>query len=350
MFDIGKTLELVRGCLFDPQETWKSYHAENRSWKETAVLLAGPMIVIAMLLTGILSVLFSGFYAFPRYGGFGHWLLMLVWLFAGFALTAWIFTILAGVFKGRSDINRGVAALSLAAAPTYTGMVLGTLPMVGWLISLGLGILGLVFLYRLIPMYLEVPDEKRVVHFIVSLISTFVVGAVVGMMFGIGGMDNDFRAGSAISGTAGRSSGFLGDIARQGEIYESAMTDTYEPPGDGRLTGDQVEEYLRVMDSARKIQAKDAERVDKMSREMEDKDEPSLSDIGKMYAGMGSVMAAGNAPMEVVKSGGGNWAEHVWVEDQLRLARYQPELNDMVRDNAAVYQQYAEQLDALNSF
>jgi hypothetical protein len=350
MFDIARTIALIRGGLFDPTATWEAYHAENRSWQDTAMILTIPMIVITMVFAGILSLLFSGFYAFPRYGGFGQWLSTFIWLLVGFMLTASIFTFLAGVFKGRADMNRGVAALSLASLPSYAGIVLGTLPMLGWLFSLGLGILGLVFFYRIIPLYLKVPDDKRAVHFIVSLVATSVVAVLLGMIFGVGMMNNDFQTDRGIGSTGGRSGGFLGDISRQGEIYESAMKDTYEPPENGRLTDDQVREYLRVMESVRSIQEKHAARLKQMAREMEDKDEPDLSDISKVYAGMSSVMGVSNAPMEVVKSRGGNWAEHVWVEDQLRIARYQPELSDAARDNAGIYQKHAEQLEALGNF
>lgn len=350
MFDIARTIALIRGGLFDPPATWEAYYAQNRSWQETAMILTIPMIVITMVFAGILSLLFSGFYAFPRYGSFGQWLSTFIWLLVGFTLTACIFTFLAGVFKGRANMNRGVAALSLAAIPSYTGIVLGTLPMLGWLISLGLGILGLVFFYRIIPRYLEVPNDKRAVHFIASLVATSVAAVLLGMIFGLGVMNNDFQTDSGIGSAGGRSGGFLGDLARQGEIYESAMKDVYEPPGNGRLTDDQVREYLLVMESVRSIREKHAARLEKMAKEMEGKDEPDLSDISKVYAGMSSVMGASNAPMDVVRSRRGNWAEHVWVEDQLRVARYQPELSDVARDNAEIYQKYSEQLEALGSF
>ncbi len=55
-------------------------------------------------------------------------------------------------------------------------------------------------------------------------------------------------------------------------------------------------------------------------------------------------MATANAEMEVVKSGGGNWAEHQWVKEQLRIASIQKDLNDAVKHNYALYQKYADQL------
>lgn len=351
MFDLNRWLGLVRGGLLDADATWQSYHSENRSWQETAIGLAVPTIVIAMVLAGLLSVLFSRFYSFPHYDGFGFWFLNLIYMLVGFALAAVVFTYLAGVFKGNANFNRGVAALSLAGIPTYTGLVLGTLPKIGWLISVALSVLGLIYLYRLIPLYLEVPDEKRVVHFIASLVVTAILGMLLGyVFFGVGATRADLSGtyGSSERGT--RDAGLAGDVARQSELYDAAMADRFEPPDDARLKEDQVEEYLRVMTSARKIQEEHAKKLDKMGEEMKGKDEASLSDIGKLYAGMSSVMAASNAPMDVVKSSGGNWAEHVWVEEQLRLAKYQPDLNEAVRDNAELFRKYEEQLSSLETF
>ncbi len=351
MFDLNRWLALVRGGLLDADATWQSYHSENRSWQETAVGLTVPTIIIAMVLAGLLSILFSGFYSFPHYGGFGFWLLNLIYMLVGFALAVVVFTYLAGIFKGNANFNRGVAALSLAGIPTYTGIVLGTLPKIGWLISLALSVLGLVYLYRLIPLYLEVPDEKRVVHFIASLVVTVILGMLLGYaFFGVGATRGDLSGPYGSSERGPRDAGFAGDVARQSELYDAAMADRFEPPDDARLTENQVEEYLRVMTSARKIQEEHAKKLDDMGEKMKGKDEASLSDISKLYAGMSSVMAANNAPMDVVKSSGGNWAEHVWVEEQLRLAKYQPDLNEAVRENAELLRKYKEQLSSLETF
>ena len=180
MFDFNKTLALLKGGLFQSESTWKSYHADNRPWLDTATILTIPMIVASMLLAGVMTWLFSSFYMFPVYAGFGGWLMMLILALIGFAAATAVFTFFAGVFKGKADFNRGVAAMSLAAIPAYVGNVLGTLPWLGWILSLGLGILSLVFLYRIIPLYLEVPDDQRVIHFVVSFIAGLWIVAYVG--------------------------------------------------------------------------------------------------------------------------------------------------------------------------
>jgi hypothetical protein len=65
-----------------------------------------------------------------------------------------------------------------------------------------------------------------------------------------------------------------------------------------------------------------------------------------MYSGAGGFMSANNAEMEVVKSGGGNWAEHEWVKQQLRIAQIQQgEGSDANAHNYELYQEYEEQLN-----
>ena len=49
----------------------------------------------------------------------------------------------------------------------------------------------------------------------------------------------------------------------------------------------------------------------------------SSADLVSVYQGMGAVVGLQNVEMDVVKSGGGNWAEYRWVKEQLRVAKLQ---------------------------
>jgi hypothetical protein len=51
--------------------------------------------------------------------------------------------------------------------------------LIGWLLGLGLLIYGLVLLWRIIPIYLGVPAEKRAPHYALSLIACVVALAVI---------------------------------------------------------------------------------------------------------------------------------------------------------------------------
>ncbi len=187
MFDLKKTLDLIKGGLLDPLTTWKAYHDEDRNWKETVVLLTGPLIVGSVVCAAFLSWAFRSFHMFAYGRGTVTGLLMgILFTAVGLIIVSFIFGYLAGRFGGEHNFNRAFSAVSLASIPGHLGTAIGGLPWIGWLVSLVLGITSMVFLYRIIPLYLKVPDNRRVIHFVLSLLASFIVMLVSGAVVGVG--------------------------------------------------------------------------------------------------------------------------------------------------------------------
>ena len=172
MFDFAKTLQLIKGGLLEPQATWDSFLGENPDIKTTLIQLTGPLIVANIVLSVIFSRLVGGFYAYGTGGNLVVAIIMgLVLAVIGFAIATLVINALAGVFGGKSDLNRAFAALSLAAIPGYLASIVGSLiPFLGFLIILAGAILSLVYLWRILPQALSIPNEKRALHYIVSLV------------------------------------------------------------------------------------------------------------------------------------------------------------------------------------
>ncbi len=344
MFDPQKTMNLIKDGLVEPGQTWQLYLDENHDWKETATLLTGPLILTSIVLSSILGWVFSSHYMFAPRGGFWATILGLIAGVIGLFVAAFLFSYLASVFKGKHDFNKGFAALSLSAIPAYLGAVLGTLPWIGWLIAIALGITSLVFLYKIIPLYLEVPEDKHAIHYVVSLVSTFIVVFIINMILGVGAYSTgalDVKHEQISSKTT---HGMFGDLERQANMVDQAGKDRYEAPKDGEITDAQMATLIMNMQKVSEYRKRQEEQMKKLDEDMKDKKEFSFSDFGKLTSGISSVMATANAEMEVVKSGGGNWAEHQWVKDQLRIASIQKDLNEAVKHNYALYQKYADQL------
>ncbi len=358
MFDLNRTLQLIRGAIFDPEATWRTYLPEAGDWRRTAFLLTGPLIVLAAVVAYLIGL------AVGDAGMFGHLRPTLgstvVRILAGIigaAVVAWVFSTLAGLFGGRRSFAHGLAATTLAFVPGYVGQALTPLPWVGGLIALGLFIYALVLLWRIIPLYLEVPGGKRIGHYILSLIATvvamFVIGLALGPILGpdvpdferprVGGSMGDIgRVGE--TGSTGTPGGVLGNAVRYGELIAAAEEDRYEPPADGRVTEAQVREFIRVMERSRELSGEKQARLKRLSEKAEGSEELSMGDIGEMMAGATEFMGIGTIEIEVVKRGGGNWAEHQWVRDTLRTAWIQKDINDTVAHNYALYQEYEEDL------
>lgn len=187
MFDPSKTVKLISGGLTSPQETWESWLGVNPGWQRTAIELTVPMIVSAVIVGWLLSVLLGGYFYFGY--GRGVVLGLIVGLIAAaisIAVLSFVISALAGVFGGQANFDRAFAAVSLATIPSWAGVAVGGIPFIGWLLQLAGSIVGLVFLYKVIPLALRVPEEKRVVHFVVTIVTVFVVNIVVGLIFGLG--------------------------------------------------------------------------------------------------------------------------------------------------------------------
>ncbi len=347
MFDPSKTISIIKGGLLDSDATWKSYLSEDKSWKDTFIGLTGPMILVSVILSAIVTWVFSSFSMFGSQGGIGFTLLRLIAAVVGIFIASIIFSYLAGFFKGKNNFNKGFAALSLAAIPAYIGGVFSGLPFIGWLIGLGLGVLSLVFLYKIIPSYLEVPKEKRVVHFIASLIATFIAALLINIILGVGAYQSGAMNGMSQTDSTSVSSGLFGGMERQVNMLESAQNDKYSPPSDGKITEDQIATLILNLKKTADYRKSQENKLKDLDAQMKDKKGFSFSDIGKLSSGINSAMSTANAEMEVIKTGGGNWAEHQWVKNQLQTANIQKDLNDAVKHNYGLYQKYADQLDGL---
>jgi hypothetical protein len=188
--DFKRTIDLVVGGLTQPQQTWTSYLGENPTWQQTLVALTGPLIVVSVVLSLLLSRMMGTMSPFGLSGSWvGALLLGLILACIGFAVTVAVFNFLAGLFGGKSDFSRAFAAVSLAAIPAWIAGIVGSaIPWLGGLIGLAGAIVSLVFLYKIMPLALAVPDNKRILHFVVSIITVLVINVVIGSVLGVGQM------------------------------------------------------------------------------------------------------------------------------------------------------------------
>jgi hypothetical protein len=270
-------------------------------------------------------------------GSLGFALIALIWGVAWTLVIAAIFDYLAGTFGGTRGFDSAYAVVALAIVPSGLGGALGPIPWIGWLLSLGLGIYSLVLAYRFVPVFLGVPDDNRTKHFVISIIVALIVNLVIvltiGSVFGPASSDFESSAGEDVAGA-----GAFGGLERQAKITQAAQSDVFEPPEDDKLTEAQVAAYANVMAKTRGLQQRLTRRFD----DMEDGSEPSASDV---FAGVGDAMRLTTAEMEVVKTGGGNWAEHTWVKNQIETARVQQDISEAVRHNYALFLEYEAQID-----
>lgn len=349
MLDLNRTIQLVKGALVDAEPTWRAYLPEAGDWKKTAFLLTGPLIVTSAVVAYLISLLTSDASMFAQMRPtIMSTLMNMVMGAVAVGIVASIFSFFAGTFGGKNSFALGLAAASLAFVPGYIGQALTWLPWIGGLLALGLGIYGLVLLWRIIPIYLEVPDSKRVLHYIVSLVTCIVVMVVIGniagrMMYGstpaatFGGMPSSSSSG-------GQSGSVFGGAMRQAELIAAAEEDRYSPPADGEITEAQVKEFVRVVERVAELQDEKTRRLEELAEKADSGEDVSIREMTEMMGAATQIAGMHNIEIEVVKSAGGNWAEHQWVRGALRTAWLQKDKDAAVAHNFALYQQYEAQL------
>jgi len=350
MIDLKRTLNLVSGGMFDPEQTWRKYLPEAEDWQKTVYLLTGPLIIFAAVAAYIFGFLGSDISLF---GGFRptivSTLLTIISSAIAAGVVAFVVSALAGAFGGKSSFALGLAATSFAFIPGYLGQAATWLPWIGGLLALGLFIYGLVLLWKIIPIYLAVPDGKRVGHYILSLVATIAAMFILSMTIGrllYPSMDGPtFKNISELpTSDSSTGAGIYGGMARQAELMEAAENDRYDPPSDGRLSEDQVREFIRVMQRTEELQQEKTARFQELAEKAESDEGVSLSDLGSMMSGITEVAGLQTSEIEVVKSAGGNWAEHQWVRESLRTAWVQKDINDAVAHNFDLYQKFEAEL------
>ncbi len=379
MFDFGKFTNWLTGGLLNSHSTWETYKSEEHSWTTTAAQLSGPLLVLWGLGAALLGWLFGtghGFYALlgPLISG-------VIW----FALAGLVASFFAKNFGGTNSFDQAFAALSFATIPTAIGSVVGTLPYIGWLIALAGYIWTIMLLWQSLPVFLDIPLERRTGHFFATLAVSLIGMMFTGFLFaaiGLGGAmlsvasndssstrddygsyepprsTNSSNNGSNRGSNSSRGAttpqqgssttttttiakdsgaGFLG-FGREVDYLEAANLDTFSPPVDGMLQETQVERTAKFFAAAGRIREASAESFKKLD---DKNNKPSLGDFVK---GMKGLVGAGTAEMQAVKSGGGNWAEHEWVKRQLFEARIHQDLNNTTEHNYELYQAYEEQI------
>lgn len=354
-FDFAKTLALVKGGLLDKETTWKAYFEECPGWKETAIALTGPLLIASSVLSIIFSELFGTFSQYAYIDNFlGSLVLSLVLGVLAFIVATLVFGAMAKVFKGKNDFSRAFAAVSFAAIPAWVASVLGSLiPWLGPFVMLAGGIMTLVFMYKIMPLALEVPDDKRVAHFISSIVTIIIINMILSVFLvpkpSIEDIQRQAYEDAGLTSRSSTTPSIVSEFERQGKIMESAGADEYDPPSDGELNESQVKAYVKVLEKTRTLQEQATTKMKKMADDMEAKkkagESPSISDLTSMYKGIGGAVSAANLEMEVVKTGGGNWAEHQWVKEQLRVAYIQQgEGSDAIEHNYKLYKKYEDDL------
>ena len=363
----NQIIEALQSAIIRPEPLWERVAAETPPWQEFLKGIVLPVIGVVAVLSALLLKIFG--YHLPMIGVVRPSMTDMLLQIAGaivmygisIVLLGWIAAWLAGLFGGKNDLDRAVSMLFWISVPSLLGQLLGNIPFVGWVLSLGLGIYSLVLLYRAIPVFLDLAVSERVKYFILFLIASFAVSMLLGMTLGRLFVPRDMmqsmrpdvivppqmkkvgRSHPTHNGTTESENpveDYVESMAKgdyNKDVISKAKEDRFTPPADGKLTRAQVEKFLAL---AKKVKTVEKEQARKLKEKYEKKEQSEDFSISDIFNGLKDFTGLATLEMKVVKENGGNWAEYTWVKDRVREAWYTPSLSPTTEYNAKLLKGY----------
>lgn len=351
MFDLSKTLAITLGMLLRPRQTWEEYYPESENWLLTLGVVTIPLVLISSMFA-FMGAAFAFESLFGASIGLGVLITLVLNSAVGIGICVLVFTVFAGLFSGKMDFARGLAAVSLTGVPAVVGTMLTPVPFIGILLMLALAIYSFILFYKIIPRYLAVPRGKRGLHFATSIVVCMVAAFIMSPLaiLNLHASDVFPEADEELSRLSDSRPGIMRNFEQAEDVMKRADEDTYEPPADGRLTEDQVTHYIDVMKEAKALRQGEESKMAGLEESAKNGGTTNtVSSFIDDMSGIATWMNLGLAEVMAVKERGGNWAEHRWIQRQLDSARIQKDHDDRSQHNYGLYQRYRSELNALKS-
>ena len=170
----------VKGILMQPKIEWLRIDGEfatNKSlFTRYAMILAaiGPVAtLVGSLVFGHAWIVSALVLAIVSYG------LSLASVF----ILGLIINALASSFGGAPNPVQAMKLAVYASTASWIAGVFNLIPLLGWLSIIG-GIYSLVLLFLGLPILMKVPEDKKVVYFIVILIAGLILGFIMAAIVG----------------------------------------------------------------------------------------------------------------------------------------------------------------------
>ncbi|MCL2097855.1 MAG: YIP1 family protein [Bacteroidales bacterium] len=187
----------IKNILVSPKTEWPTIEAENAPHAKVFTSYVVPLALIpaiaAFIGYGLIGYSVWGVRISSMDWGIRQAIVQLISMYGGVYLTAFIVNALADNFGAKKDFNRAFSLVAYAYTPMFVGGICYILPSLWWLASL-CGIYGLYLLYIGLQPMMKAPAEKQSSYFVISLIATVAVAAILSMVMtavllrGMGGM------------------------------------------------------------------------------------------------------------------------------------------------------------------
>jgi hypothetical protein len=172
----------IKSILVSPKTEWQTIEAENAPHIKVFTTYVVPLALIPAIAAfvgyGLIGYSVLGHHVSNAGWGLRQAIVQYAAMLGGTYITAFVINALAENFGTRKDFDRAFSLVAYAYTPMFAGGVFYLLPSLSWLASLA-GLYGLYLLYIGLQPMMKAPADKQTSYFIVSLIVTIAVSAVL---------------------------------------------------------------------------------------------------------------------------------------------------------------------------
>jgi hypothetical protein len=186
--DFNFIIKRALAIFTKPKDEWEVIKNENMSVKDLflkyAIILAAIPAVAGLIGYTLIGISFGyGTFRMPFARGLTWAIFTYVLSLGGAFLLGFIIDTLAPSFGAKKDLNQSMKVVIFAYTATWLGGVFYLIPSLSILGAL-IGIYTLVLLYMGMKRIKEVPQEKMVGYYVVTLIVSIAVYIVMGLIVG----------------------------------------------------------------------------------------------------------------------------------------------------------------------
>ncbi|GHT71605.1 YIP1 family protein [Bacteroidia bacterium] len=175
----------IKSILVSPKKEWQTIEAENEPHTKVFTSYVVPLALIpavaAFIGYGLIGYSVLGVHVHSVSWGIRQAIVQYVAMLGGTYFTAFVINALADNFGAKKDFDRAFSLVAYAYTPMFVAGVFYILPSLSVLASLA-GLYGLYLLYIGLQPMMKAPADKQTSYFVVSLIVTVAVSAVLSIV------------------------------------------------------------------------------------------------------------------------------------------------------------------------
>ena len=166
-------IERVKNILITPKTEWEVINGETATSQSLLMGYVLPLAIVAAVGSLLKGLLFAGAF------GLKFFIITAVIAFISsviaYYVTVIIVDMLAPSFGSEKNMGKSAQLVAYSGTPSYVGVLLSFIPVIGWIVSLAAWAYGVYIMYLGIGLLKKTPEDKKVVYMIVAFLIMIVL-------------------------------------------------------------------------------------------------------------------------------------------------------------------------------